>query len=167
MLSAASLFLHVNFHPKCPSLTSSTPLPLHPFLSSSPLCVFRVDPHFHACWLAEGCWQSESELSLSLLVLSLFLFESHTNKQAHRLADTGTSGPSNTSYLSYLLRAVLYAASKEIFCVVCQASDQWYVCFHSSLFDTPPVFLLSCMTFCWENISCVYVLGGLTFDCVN
>lgn len=66
-----------------------------------------------------------NSLSLSLSVFSLFflLFESHTNKQAYRLADTGTSSPSNTSYLSYLLRAVLYAASKEIFCVVCQASD--------------------------------------------
>lgn len=56
--------------------------------------------------------------------------------------------PSNTSYLSYLLRALLYAAGKEIFSVVCQASDQWYVCFLP--IDAPLCW--PCMTFSWRHI---------------
>lgn len=55
---------------------------------------------------------------------------------------------SNTSYLSYLLRALLYATSKEIFSVVCQASDQWYVCFIP--LHGPPCW--SCMTFSRRHI---------------
>lgn len=97
------------YSPKRPSTQQVRPLPLK---SPSPLFARLLD--------GRPILMNRRRLSLSLF-LSPSLSPSHVSPG--READAGTSSPSNTSYLSYLLRAVLSAASKEIFCVVCQASD--------------------------------------------
>lgn len=85
-----------------------------------------------------------------------FLFFSLKNTQA----DTDTSTSSNPSYLSYLLRTALYAGSKEVFCVVCQASDQWYVRFSSSILRQSSS--SSCMTLLWGVGNHLWGYGDLS-----
>lgn len=103
--------------------------PLHSSLSTqSPLCSFKDDPPFHTDLLADRHWWIDRPtllIGFLLLFFSFFLFPFHpfVFKHTDSQADSDPSCPNNASYLSYLLRAVVYAGSKEIFCVVCQASD--------------------------------------------
>lgn len=160
----------LTIHPKCPSLTPFTPQPLHLFLSSSLLCVFKAEPHFHACWLAEGCWWiGKGQLSLSVSFFSLF--PSYLNPiQTNRPTGWQTQEPAvPVTPVTFLISSELFSMPpvKRFSVSFARHPTNGMSAFIQVYSTLLRFFLLSCMTFCWENISCVYSLGVLKFDCVN